>query len=125
MPKTQPHANMTETEKLAYSLQVRVEGAQTVLERFKENFAKDPSYALEWGFEAFKNAATVEVCTAMLSYLERPEATIEAIRAYLTKQALRGARNPSFSTSPTSNLMAQLRTSEEAELLDKLRWYTA
>src|SRR5690606_16560392 len=84
-----------------------LEPATVNLQKFQEKLAADAAYALEWRGAAFTDAARVKLCKMVLEDLTENDAIVAHIAAFLTKQALREARYPSRSTSPTSNLMAQ------------------
>lgn len=101
------------------------------LAEWAEALIEDPRHQLEWAQGAFTTGCKLTVAREALAWLseddpriEDPEeaaaASIETLQDRAQKEALRGARFPSFSTSPTSNLTSTLMASEWAELAEDL-----
>lgn len=82
--------------------------------------AKNPVHAFEWADAAFTAAARHEVMTNSLRHLDTTTGTLETLKAAAMHRALRGARYPARSTSPSSRIMAQETAAAWAELLEVL-----
>lgn len=103
-----------------------LEGAKATCAQFADEFAKNPSYAFRWAERAMTAAATLDVYARIQYGLTHDgdnvvDVTAEAIvtmHAECTREALRGARNPSRSTSQVSNVMEDAKTSAMAEFVD-------
>lgn len=110
----------------------RIEEARDTLAAFAAKLTEHPDHTLTWGMEAFRAAASFKVNAIVKQWLDAaaddandnvtPENVVEKITEHFTRDALSAARNPSRSTSPTSNLMEQEIASAKAEWLDKERW---
>jgi len=74
--------------------------------QFCADVMKDAGYALSWSKEFFEKSAKEEVYKVVLAHWERG-ATFEEAKEMLTAEALRRARWPEQSTSPTSNFQKQ------------------
>lgn len=119
----------------------QIRNAESAKEKLKTDIDRDFASALEWSREAFEVAAREKVANVVLQILnqekfQRPgpdpdgepayyePSAVERL-AYLTKhveyEAMRGARWPSFSTSPTSNLTGIYQTSAWASVLASLK----
>jgi predicted dinucleotide-utilizing enzyme len=73
---------------------------------FKERLETDPVSALEDSEFACEAAATLRVLEIVKANLDRGQ-EVEVVIAGAVREAVRGARFPKRSTSPTGNLMAQ------------------
>lgn len=91
---------------IAAELQMRISRARADLKEFSTKLEADPAYALSWGAGAFEAAASIKVYSQVLFYLNKGEA-LEDVKTGVLEEALRHARSPSRSTSPTANLMEQ------------------
>ena len=113
---------MMTREKLQSKLSERAEIAQTRLTSWAKQFAENPAYALSLSKDMFGLAANLAVATEILGMLRTyPEVTVELVLEQAHRNMLRGARDPSFSTSPTSNLMAHQTTAAWAALVEMLQ----
>lgn len=90
-------------------------------------FAEDPMYALEWSKTTFECVARAHVAARVRRMLlEKNEegeycySHFGDIQDRAKEEALRGARNRKFSTSPTSNLLTQFVTAAWAEAVERL-----
>ena len=99
--------------------------AQAQCDKFAHEFAKNPSYALRWGNDVFKNAARLKIAQQMVYMFTEREGdtvlTLEQARKILMESVMNKARWPAQSTSPTSNLMEQFEAAALAEALDELK----
>lgn len=110
------------TERLAFRWieEAREQSARTII-RFTQKLAEDPSYAFEgYGDEAMNAAAKSAVAERLASVLEHEKGGLEATINHAHDEMFSGARTPSRSTSPTTNLMQQLRMKEYADFLDRV-----
>ncbi len=94
---------------------------QDFIKRFNDNAA----HALDWSNETFtfiaKEAVLVKVQNAMENLREKgktEQEAVEWIMEFATKEAMRVVQFPSFSTSPTSNLMAVRTGQAWAEIVE-------
>lgn len=107
-----------------------IRNADATLQEFAERFANDPTYALEWGDSVYAAAATKKICASILEIATtetkhtgepfEAEARWEYIRLSVTRDALRGARSPRNSTSPSANLMDRAMTAAYAEFIERV-----
>jgi hypothetical protein len=102
--------------RIVEKLQSKIDYAQGGLNRFATDFAQDPAHAFSWGDGVFENAAIVKVFGIVAAGIMRvkeendgefPEAERALFEEDCLRRALEMAERPSFSTSPTSNLMHQ------------------
>ncbi len=86
----------------------------------------DPVRALEGSYTTFQAAAYSAVFDRVVKWLspegEGEPVPVEKIQEEACRYALNGARYPSFSTSPTTNLMKLYTTSAWAQVLEILRY---
>lgn len=108
------------TQLLLKKFQSRLDGCTSKIEKFSQELLVDPAYSLAWGDEAFRTAAELRVLKQLVNDLGEEQATIKQITAALTIRVLYGAKYPSHSTSPTSNLIAQYELAACASLLAEL-----
>jgi hypothetical protein len=110
------------TAKLLQRFQRQADAAQARLDKFAEDFAKDPAHALSWGLDSFKNAAELRVLKQIIAALEDGTATIDDIRATMMDRILHRSKYPPQSTSPTSNLIEQYELAACAEIFSDLKY---
>jgi hypothetical protein len=101
---------------------------QEALEKFTKSLSENPSgnnvfHQFEWASAEVNAAArlkvTQEVLTAFWSSETRGEPLpLATVKDYLRERVLSGARNPTRSTSPMSNLLNQAKLEALAELLE-------
>jgi hypothetical protein len=111
-----------------------IESAQHTIGKFHAAIDNDPAYAMSWGMDAYRAAATLKVQTIVLHTLTVadddafPNVTRANVVALLTKDfsvdIMREARSPARSTSPTSNLMEQEILAAKATWIDNSRFWT-
>ena len=99
-----------------------IDSAEVKINKFKESFDKDPSYALSWSLEAFQAAATLKIAKQIKDALETGT-TVKDVREHLTSRIMHKARWPAQSTSPTSNLTEQYEAAAMAEFLAESQYY--
>lgn len=112
------------SQKLLKRFQNQVETAQSRLDRFTADFARDPAHALAWGTEVFQAAAKLKILREIIKALENGNGTLDNIRSTLTDRVLHRAKYPPQSTSPTSNLIEQYEMAACAEILSDLQYVT-
>ncbi len=79
---------------------------------FAEKFAAHPARTLEWSHDVFDQAAELEVLQRALQMLDHtPKQGVENVGNAILRQAMRGGRFPSRSTSASSNFIEQARVS--------------
>jgi hypothetical protein len=96
-----------EERRFAYALRRAVslvEQQTNEVEKFANELRKNPTYALSWSKGLFEMTAKAEVARQMIHWFNQG-GTFSGWVEEATKEALRKARSPSMSTSPTSNLM--------------------
>lgn len=98
---------------LVWALESMLRGAKDDVDKFAARFAEDPCYAFEWADAAMEAAAKQWVATRLQTVLEANG--VDAVFEEARREALRGARYPSRSTSQPSNLMAQYKAAAYAE----------
>jgi len=110
------------TAKLLTRFQSQVDSTQAKLDKFAEDFAKDPAYALSWGNDTFANAARLRVLKQIVAALEEGTATADNIRDTMMDRILHKSKYPAQSTSPTSNLIEQYELAACAEILSDMKY---
>jgi alanyl-tRNA synthetase len=96
-----------EEHRFAYALRRAVslvEQEANEVEKFANELRKNPTYALSWSKGLFEMTAKAAVARQMIHWFNHG-GTYSGWVEEATKEALRKARSPSMSTSPTSNLM--------------------
>src|SRR5690606_10137583 len=89
---------------LAERLQFQLAASADVLATFRARFDSQSAAVAFAGAEAaMRAAATASVCRSALMVLT---AGLDALAEHARRQAMRGAEFPTFSTSPTTSLMA-------------------
>lgn len=81
-----------------------IEREKLKLESFTKSMSENPTYALSWSKDVFAAAARGAVARELINAFAAG-ATLEEWKEEARRNALRMARNPAMSTSPTSNLM--------------------
>jgi len=74
------------------------------LKDFAKSMSENPLYALSWSKDVFETSAKAAIAKELLKAFEMG-ATFEEWQEEARRNAMRMARNPSMSTSPTSNLV--------------------
>lgn len=100
----------------------KIESAHERIRKLAEHLSADPAYALSWSTDSFSAAAKIKVFSAVLKFMEKkaePE-----VQKYCSTRAQEMAKNPSFSTSPASNLMSMMEASAWAEAAEILEQYS-
>jgi hypothetical protein len=93
------------------------------LAKFKENIDKDPAHAFEWSNEYFQVAANYKVASIIVGCMEGTGFELRSLQDHLLGFVLHGARYPSQSTSPTSNLYEQCKLAAFTEAYRTLSGY--
>jgi len=97
--------------------------ANDKIEKFTTELKGDnPAYAFRWGHSVMQQAANLEMATAIKKQMSSDGFSIWSLRDSATDRIKHAAKYPEFSTSPTSNLMAQFSTAAIAswvEILDQ------
>jgi hypothetical protein len=81
-----------------------IEREEKKLKDFAKSMSENPLYALSWSKDVFETSAKAAVAKELLRAFEMG-ATFEEWQEEARRNAMRLARNPSMSTSPTSNLV--------------------
>jgi hypothetical protein len=81
-----------------------IEREERKLKDFANSMSENPLYALSWSKDVFSVCAKAAVAKELLKAFEMG-ATFEEWQEEARRNAMRLARNPSMSTSPTSNLV--------------------
>lgn len=97
--------------------------ANDKIEKFTAELKGDnPAYAFRWGHGVMQQAANLETAISIKNHLSSDGFSIWSLRDSATDRIKHAAKYPEFSTSPTSNLMAQFSTAAIAswvEILDQ------
>ena len=109
-------------EKLLKRFQLRAEMCQQSLDKWAEDFAKDPAHTLSWGTTAFENAARLRVLKQIIAALQDGTANLENIRETMMSRVMHRSKYPPQSTSPTSNLIDQYELAACADILESIRY---
>lgn len=96
-------------------LKTILDAANTTLAKFRASLDDDPFNAMEWGMSAMEAAAKKHVAEYLLEVIELNG--INTSFKIAQEEALRGARWPTHSTSPTANIMSQAKTAAFAEFV--------
>lgn len=101
---------------------------QEALEKFTKSLSDNPSgnnvfHQFEWALAEVHAAAKLKVTQEVLTVFWSSETRkkplpLATVKDYLREQVLSGARNPTRSTSPMSNLLNQAKLEALAELLE-------
>ena len=105
-------------------LRHKIETSRAIVASLAKDLAdpdRRPLEVLSWSARAFEAAAVLQVGLEISQRLDTGE-SIADVHAGLSREALRGARSGSSSTSPASNFAASCRTSALAEFEDLLRY---
>jgi hypothetical protein len=95
-----------------------IDSNQKDLDKFtKDLLGSHPAYAFEWAHGIMQSTARANVAEKVKRTLTNG-GHVWNIRNDLQDKLMQGAKYPSFSTSPTSNLMSQFMTSGVAEWLE-------
>lgn len=81
-----------------------IEREAKTLKDFAKSMSENPLYALSWSKEVFEKSARASVAKELLKAFEMG-ATFEEWQEEARRNAMRMARHPAMSTSPTSNLV--------------------
>jgi methylmalonyl-CoA mutase N-terminal domain/subunit len=100
----------------------QAESCQKKLDKFTEDFAKDPAYALSWATDTFATAAKLRVLKQILAALDGNGCTVDDIRSIMMDRVLSKSMYPAQSTSPTSNLIEQYELAACADILSALKY---
>lgn len=89
------------------------------LEKFQQDFAKNPTYALEWSQQTFKDAAAQRVFNKVLALLENDEVDgVDGVVIELKSDIIFMASHiTNKSTSATSNLLDEAKLEATVEAL--------
>lgn len=95
----------------------RLESARADIAEFAAKLVADPVHAMGWSDDAFKAAAKVKVFSLVEASLANG-ASPEDIAKWGVNAAIRAARDPARSSSPTSNIMEQEVAAAWAEIAE-------
>ena len=113
-------------------LQKEIDAAQQRVDAFKEDLnSKPPAYVFEWSNTELQYSAKLDVYSRLLAQIVEAEETgvrssgdlLHFVHRKVLEDALRGAEDPKFSTSPLSNLVALYRTSALATLANNFEGF--
>lgn len=113
---------MKTKEQLIKYTEEKIQELNGDMKKFAEGILLNAAYELEWSNNTFERAAKLKGYIILLRALEK-DISISEIREYFLKLVMDGARGPSFSTSPTTNLIAQYFTKACACLAEDLEEY--
>lgn len=116
-------ADSREAKLMSWHVVPSLDRAEKRLARFLVAFEADPASAFEWSQSDFEAAAIRRVLGQVQHALTDADstATFDTIRDHAGDEVERGAKYPSFSTSASSNLMAQFQLAAWATLVDRMR----
>ncbi len=105
-------------------LRHKIDTSRAVVDAFAKELAspdRRPLETLSWSIRVFEAAATLAVAQEILDRFDTGESIVD-VHAHVQREALRGAKSGSSSTSAASNLASTCRTAALAELEDYLRY---
>jgi len=119
-------------ERIHYNLEISWE----VVNKFREELSKHPTYAFEWGQDAIKASATIKLYGEFKSLIESEEFVnaeklnnfetcvymLETYSNNVNRTLLTKARYPKGSSSQISNLMEQYIVAELAIFMEDMTW---
>lgn len=95
--------------------------------KFAGRLGREPVSALVWSNETFCAVAAMDVAERIKAWLDTgatnaldKETALAAVVAEVKAELVRLARNPPFSSSPTSNLMDTYTAAAYADFLDRI-----
>lgn len=103
---------------LTHRLADMIASGEDTIDKFKEKLTANPAYAFEWAQGAIEAAAKLDVAIRLQGILTHENGGFDAVMKNALREALRGARNPSHSTSTVSNLVDEAKTAAYAEIAD-------
>jgi hypothetical protein len=118
---TAEETNTAVLEKMGKWAESFIAEAKTSFEAFSNRFAVNPLDAFEWAESTVKAAGRNEIGHQLQHWLAADQPKASKIIEYLEDAVLRGAKYPSSSSSPMSNLAAQAKLAAYAELLERAR----
>jgi uncharacterized protein with von Willebrand factor type A (vWA) domain len=98
-----------------------IDQEKSEIEKFVKNIQENPLYALQWSKSVFELSAEAAVAREMVEFFENGQTYSEWMKAANT-EALRKARSPAMSTSPTSNLVDTYLAAAWADAAEN-SWY--
>lgn len=112
---------ITDSERLNARIACNIQNDEEYLAGWAERLKNDPVYALQWADSTYKAAARLAVSKWVLMLLK--DVSMADVRKALSDQVLQSARNPAFSTSPSSNVMDACLLEARSMMYDSLeRW---
>jgi hypothetical protein len=130
-PKTKTDASTDSTptpeerlHTLRSLLAFKIESSKTIVGALAQELSdpnRDPIEVLAWSTRAFEAAAVLQVATDICKRLDAGEA-LPDLHASLQREALRGARSGSSSTSPVNNFSMACRIAAVAEFEELMRY---
>jgi len=97
----------------------RIEQGDEAIKKFAADLQGDhPAYAFQWAHNAMNATAARDVARDIKKAVESigtGTCTMWSLRDSVTSNVISSAKHPSFSTSPTSNLMEQFKNAALAE----------
>lgn len=114
--------------RVAFFFAGEIRRAKSKLLDWQTRCALNPLNAFEWADGAVEAAATLDTYSRLGHNIERlhmepesdrtPEQTLEHIKTFATREAIRFARDPAHSTGQVSNLSARYVGAAYAKILD-------
>lgn len=133
MAKTKPENQTVPVPEPTYEERLRtlrsilhhkIETSRAIVDAFAKELVNpdgQPLHSLSWSARVFEAAASLQVGLEISARLDTGE-SIADVHAAIQREALRGARSGSSSTSVASNYAAACRTAALAEFEDWMRY---
>ena len=111
----------TKEEKIIAKFECWKINAEEDLQKFKDNFIKNPHYAFDWSLAAFEASSTLYLVNQWLPALKDGKTNVEYLLKYVENEVINKGRWPLRSTSTTSNLVHQCDLQIIAKILNTLK----
>jgi hypothetical protein len=109
------------TQNVTETLRRKIADADKAIASFQKSLSERPAMAFEWGRDTVSIACEKEVATQLLRVVE--DKGLDVAYEVALSQTINGARWPSHSTSPMSNLASTYMTAAWASFVAQEREY--
>ena len=115
----------TKLASILYDLYAMIKKGVSLMEKYNEDFSKDPMHALSWSNDVFEHSAKAKVAcefaTRILSSENDIDLQISSMKEYCEYKLMSLAKYVSRSTSPTSNLCEEYTRAAYAVVFELLK----
>lgn len=110
-------------ERLLRRLDRDIASFQQELNKFSENFKKEPAHALNWAMNSFEAAASLELYTKVKAGFDNQNFTIETMLDYLTEEVIILSSHIENSSNPMSVVMERHQLAAKAKMVRLIKDY--